>query len=340
MSVYSSWKREELQELVLLMGSKGSTKEYTRLSTEEFNNLWESKSLLAPPEYARSLSIKEISSIIADYRPIDRAAERLGVSPPFLSSLIAKTFPPISSPCPYDIKTLTDEDFIRLYTSHKTVENLAPTLACGEEAVRSRLKKLIIDIQVPVTKDLVERLGTVSVISRVTGLSISGVRKALQENGWLDLISYQGMGNSTGSGRRAELFFLEKEKEIDPNQVIDDMNQINGPTASFDFLHPKYQRVNVKSSLPYRYKSKTRLQNPVYYKIGTRGLENCDFVAVVLMDKKGDPQSYKLFTSDEIQSFNTSTVRLQVIKSKWILGRFDKDQSPNSPVSTSVDTSL
>ena len=287
-SNYEDWSLQELQELVLHLGSLKAFAVYGRFTNDKLAEL-RNQGLRSPTQFVRDLQDEFIFRQIALKGSVELAAKYWGVSSSFLKQEVASRSKKFEE-CP-----------------------ISSDLGAGVE----------------ITEELVKKFGTVSLLARMLNLPQSVVRSKLKSQDLMKYLSFERMGNSTGSGRRAELFFIEKE-QAKANCVVEDMVKVIGPSAPYDVFHSVHQRVNVKSSLPYKWTAKSR-KNKIYYKMNMRGSDNCDNMALVIMDKDGNPMDYCIVASSVMKFFGTETVILRVEETeggrKWILGSPSESRS-------------
>lgn len=138
------------------------------------------------------------------------------------------------------------------------------------------------DNQGVITSEVIERYGSVRLAARILGRTESEVRGFVKSHALDHLLRYDFSNHNNAKGRRAELYWAS----LDPGNILEDMNVTQGSQADYDFKHAVLGRVNVKSSAAHRYKAKTRRDNPLFWKISSKSLEKCDYVAIVLYDAK------------------------------------------------------
>jgi len=132
-------------------------------------------------------------------------------------------------------------------------------------------------------RDMFERYGSVRFVARMHGATESQVRKAVAALGIeiATLIDYSTGDHSNAKGRRAELDF----GEMRGIHIVADKNLVEGSQADYDFDDAELGRVNVKSACRQKYKAKTRVDDPHFWKWSTRGAANCDCFAILCYDE-------------------------------------------------------
>jgi len=134
-------------------------------------------------------------------------------------------------------------------------------------------------------ENTIRRTGSVRLTARLYHIKDGEVREWAKkvELELAEILRWDESNASTGKGRRAELDAMSWRGD----QVVFDANKKYGPRAEFDFMDVALGRVNVKSSVRWKYKASTRKEAPYYWKFSTRGLTNCDRVLCVFYDDKG-----------------------------------------------------
>jgi hypothetical protein len=189
-------------------------------------------------------------------------------------------------------RNLGSPEQLALLVKHGSTARLAAHIGVSEAFLKSEYgkvsgtpKKILIDNWTEERcAELFERYRSVRFVARMLGVTEAQLRKGVEGLG-LDittLIDYSFGANSNAKGRRAELEFAEMEKE----HILGDRNLIDGSQASYDFDHALYKRVNVKSSRCWRFKAKTRKDDPEFWKISTRGAANADYLVAMCYDEK------------------------------------------------------
>jgi len=132
-------------------------------------------------------------------------------------------------------------------------------------------------------RDMFERYGSVRFVARMFGVTESQVRKIVAALGIeiASLIDYSTGDHSNAKGRRAELDFGSMRGD----KILDDKNLSEGSQAKWDFDDAKYGKVNVKSACRQKYKAKTRVDDPYFWKWSTRGAAECEFFAILCYDE-------------------------------------------------------
>lgn len=197
----------------------------------------------------------------------------------------------------------------RLGISVSTLKDILRTKFNEKTPVVRGVSKLALDTP-PLSAEIIGKCRTVAMVKKVTDRSEREVREFIQLNNLQHLLDYSQNGHTVGTGRRAELYWAFTQLDY----VTEDMNKRFGPTAKYDFYHKKFGRVNVKSSQPYKYTAKTRRSNPIFYKLGTGGVTECDVLVLVITDGAGDPDrtaGWVAFDARDVEKFGTSTVKCQ-----------------------------
>jgi len=132
-------------------------------------------------------------------------------------------------------------------------------------------------------RDTFARYRSVRFVARMYGVTESQVRKKVTELGIevATLIDYSTGDHSNAKGRRAELDFGAMRGD----KILDDKNLSEGSQAKWDFDDAKYGKVNVKSACRQKYKAKTRVDDPYFWKWSTRGAAECEFFAILCYDE-------------------------------------------------------
>lgn len=149
------------------------------------------------------------------------------------------------------------------------------------------------------------RLKTLQIFSIVHGCQLSEIRNRAK---MLDVdlkALIQPVGMTSGIGRKGELFFKEKMKEL----IREDTFETLGHTAPYDFVCVQpLGLVNVKTSNRDRYTAKCRADNPNFWDFSTKGAKNCDTLALVPLDPKEDPMMIILVSTYFLKDENTHIV--------------------------------
>jgi hypothetical protein len=129
-----------------------------------------------------------------------------------------------------------------------------------------------------------ERYRSVKLVAHMNDTRESLVRKVVEKHELelATLIDYSFGGTSNAKGRRAELDFAA----LRAHAIKEDLNLTKGSQAEYDFDDLFLGRVNVKSSREYRFRARTRRENPRFYKFSTSGHENCDRFVCLCYDAK------------------------------------------------------
>jgi len=231
--------REEHQELVLMVGSRKEWATYLGLTPEEAQSIWTDLKLLVPTAYVKSLSRRQLQSVVAYCRGVRQAAKHMGVSQGFLINHL-RVGVKYSKPDDLD----WNEDQCRdAFTKYRSVRFVARMNGVTENQVRKEVASLGIEVAT--------------------------------------LIDYSTGDHSNAKGRRAELDYAEMRGDM----ILDDKNRSEGSQAKWDFDDLKYGKVNVKSACRQKYKAKTRIDDPYFWKWSTRGADECEFFAILCYDE-------------------------------------------------------
>jgi len=132
-------------------------------------------------------------------------------------------------------------------------------------------------------RDIFTRYRSVRFVARMFGVTESQIRKEVARLGIevATLIDYSTGDNSNAKGRRAELDFAKLRGDL----IIDDKNLSEGSQAKWDFDDKNLGKVNVKSACRQKYKAKTRVDDPYFWKWSTRGADQCDCFAILCYDE-------------------------------------------------------
>jgi len=124
---------------------------------------------------------------------------------------------------------------------------------------------------------------SVRFVARMNGVTESQVRQEVANLGIevATLIDYSTGDHSNAKGRRAELDFAK----LRGNWIVDDKNLSEGSQAKYDFDDGSLGKVNVKSACRQKYKAKTRVEDPFFWKWSTRGAAECDCFAILCYDE-------------------------------------------------------
>lgn len=151
-----------------------------------------------------------------------------------------------------------------------------------------------------------EKYLSVRFVARMNGVTESQVRKAVVELGIevATLIDYSMGDHSNAKGRRAELDFAA----IRGLSIVDDKNISEGSQAKYDFDDSFYGKVNVKSACRQKYKAKTRVDDPYFWKWSTRGARECDYFAVLCYDENMQSVIGYIMVKTEDRDFKKSEI--------------------------------
>lgn len=146
---------------------------------------------------------------------------------------------------------------------------------------------------------LLRRIGSTELFCILHDCKESELRKMCEKHD-IDLKPYAiPIGSKIGVGRKGELFV----KEVFGDKVISDSLETEGHQYPFDFVIERYGQVDVKTSARYRFQAKTRSSDPNYWKFYTSGSKDCDYFALVPLDREGNPHIvFMLRNSEEVQA--------------------------------------
>lgn len=131
--------REEYQELVLELGSKGSFGQFLGKSGPDLQTLWEENQLQLPVDYTRAQTNEYLLQLISREGCVAKAASHLGVSKAFLQAELRRRFPKESGP---DNAAMLDA-----LTKFKSIRMAARMVGATEEHLRTSLKEGGVDIK-------------------------------------------------------------------------------------------------------------------------------------------------------------------------------------------------
>lgn len=244
----SDYSRVELQEMVFMTGSKKQLALYLGLDSKEFNALWKARGLQTPIEYLRSISVEDLLLEFVTYGSAAAMGAHFGLSASAVKTQVSLCLRKPVYPSP-----LMEKDILEAYCKNY-------------RSIR-----------------LVTRI-----INKFNGsnYSESAVRNACLEKGvdLSSLLDWSTTNHSNAKGRRAEFDFIKlaPKKGI---RILADMNVEVGSQAAYDFDTVEFGHVNVKSSKMYKFKAKTRKDDPYYWKFSMSGAERCDYFALMFYDE-------------------------------------------------------
>ncbi|HEC65989.1 MAG TPA: hypothetical protein ENI23_11910 [bacterium] len=154
-----------------------------------------------------------------------------------------------------------------------------------------------------------EMYRSVRFVARMYGTTESQVRKVVAALGIevATLIDYSTGDHSNAKGRRAELDFAA----LRGSKILDDKNLSEGSQAKWDFDDAKYGKVNVKSACRQRYRAKTRVDDPYFWKWSTRGAKECEFFAVLCYDEgMQNLIGYKIISTHDREFKKSETLQI------------------------------
>jgi len=188
------------------------------------------------------------------------------------------------------VKSLTNRRLLEVIADRRGVKQAAKHLGVSEGFLVSFIRGQVkwkepyrIDWNEDDCRDAFDRYRSVRFVARMYGVTENQVRIAV---GALNievasLIDYSTGDHSNAKGRRAELDFAEMRGD----KIICDLNLMMGSQAKYDFDDAKYGKVNVKSACRQKYKAKTRVEDPYFWKWSTRGADECEFFAILCYDE-------------------------------------------------------
>lgn len=164
---------------------------------------------------------------------------------------------------------------------------LAKKLSCSEAALRpiyigEPTRELNWDLEFLLEQ--FERYKSVRFVAYMNEVNESLVRKEIDryELDLGDIIDYSFGDNSNSKGRRAEMEYAKLRGE----NILEDKNKTAGSQAEYDFDDKELGRVNVKSSRQYKYRAKTRKENPFFWKFSSSGWSTTDKLVCMCYDEK------------------------------------------------------
>jgi len=188
------------------------------------------------------------------------------------------------------IKSLSDKQLMGVVANRRGVKQAAKHLGVSEgflvNELRMRTKYRQSDEpewDEDDCRDMFARYRSVRFVARIYGVTEGQIRKIVSQLGIevATLIDYSTGDHSNAKGRRAELDFAKMRVD----NVLDDKNVSEGSQAKYDFDDAELGKVNVKSACRQRYKAKTRIADPYFWKWSTRGVDECDCFAVLCYDE-------------------------------------------------------
>ena len=188
------------------------------------------------------------------------------------------------------VKSLTSKRLFAVIADCRGVKQAAQHLGVSEAFLINQMRTLSrysrridIDWDEDECRDTFTKYRSVRFVARMYGVTESQVRKIVAELGIevSTLIDYSTGDHSNAKGRRAELDFAK----LRGNKILDDKNLTEGSQAKWDFDDRNLGKVNVKSACRQKYKAKTRVEDPYFWKWSTRGVDQCDCFAVLCYDE-------------------------------------------------------
>jgi len=165
--------------------------------------------------------------------------------------------------------------------------------------------------------ELFDKYKSVQLVSRIQGIAPTEVRRRIKALGMdlNQLTDYSEGGHANAKGRRAEEDFAT----LRASKIIEDLNVTIGPHAGYDFDDADFGRVNVKSSKRYKYRARSRADDPFYWKMSCRGKSECDYLILLAYDEGGTSlQGVAVFKSEDVDSMSTVTVQSdQLLPISW-----------------------
>lgn len=164
---------------------------------------------------------------------------------------------------------------------------LAKKLSCSEAALRpiyigEPTREL--NWELDYLLEQFEKYKSVRFVAYMHEVNESLVRKEIDryELDLGDIIDYSFGDNSNSKGRRAEMEYAKLRGEA----VTEDKNKTAGSQAEYDFDDIDLGRVNVKSSRQYKYRARTRKENPLFWKFSSSGWATADKLVCMCYDEK------------------------------------------------------
>ena len=188
------------------------------------------------------------------------------------------------------VKSLARRQVFAIIADRRGVKQAAKHLGVSEGFFVNHIRMLsryvcpeVIDWDEDECRDTFVRYRSVRFVARMYGTTESQVRKVVAAlNIELPtLIDYSTGDHSNAKGRRAELDFAM----LRGKKILDDKNVSEGSQAKWDFDDKILGKVNVKSACRQKYKAKTRVNDPYFWKWSTRGAKECDVFAVLCYDE-------------------------------------------------------
>jgi len=166
-------------------------------------------------------------------------------------------------------------------------------------------------------EELFSKYKSVSFVARIQDMAPTEVRRRIKALG-MDLnklTDYSEGGHANAKGRRAEEDFAT----LRASKIEEDLNVTIGPHAEYDFDDADFGRVNVKSSKRYKYRARSRADDPFYWKMSCRGKTECDYLILLAYDEGGTSlQGVAVFKSEDVDSMSTVTVTSgQLLPISW-----------------------
>lgn len=150
----------------------------------------------------------------------------------------------------------------------------------------------------------VKRIGSVELFCIIYRCKPSELHTVMSREGFSLKQLVCPVGATSGIGRKGENFF----KTVRGSSIIEDCFETRGHTCEFDFLDKRFGLVNVKTASRQRWTAKTRAANPNYWDFSTKGHLDCDTLALVPLDAKGEPLMVLIVPSLTVKGMSHLTV--------------------------------
>lgn len=202
------------------------------------------------------------------------------------------------------LRNLPRDHLYELLVKFSSMEKMANYYGCSEASVKKIFDFPRPELEEFSSEELEEHIsyyGSIALAARCLKQPESYLRKLVKEMGipLASLLDYSQGRNANAKGRRAELWFSGYREDT----ITKDMNAEEGSQADYDFEDKELGRVNVKSSIQFTYKARTRKNAPHYWKFSARGKQNADYFACICYnDKMTEVVGLKIVPTSEIQS--------------------------------------
>lgn len=199
-------------------------------------------------------------------------------------------------------KDLTGPELQRILEHAKSLKRFKEMLGIGETELRPLLAQHHLSIKRLSTLSPnfvsaeLKRIGSVSLFCIIYGCKPIELHDILSSCGVSLKQLITTVGATSGTGRKGEDYF----KHIRGSMIAMDCFEEEGHTHPFDFRDRYYGLVNVKTANRQRYKATTRSKDPNFWHFSTKGWKSCDYLALVPLDPKGNPQMILMVSTAEI----------------------------------------